>query len=89
MQLTKLAVSDPHRFSVANEAYRAWLRKNEVLYSPTVLFNPVGKILVSIAAPAYEDYIFRAYDIAGFQRLVYLVYQMRRHGIELSEFLRS
>jgi hypothetical protein len=85
VQLTKLAVSDPHRFSIADEAYRAWLRENEILYSPSVLFNPVGKIVVSIAAPAYEDYILRTYDIAAFQRLVCLVYQIRRQGIKISE----
>jgi hypothetical protein len=85
VQLTKLAVSDPHGFSVAREEYRAWLRENEALYSPSVLFNPVGKILVSIAAPTCEDYLLRAYDVAAFQRLVYLAYQIRRQGIELSQ----
>jgi hypothetical protein len=85
VQLTKLALSDPHGFSIAKEAYRAWLRENETPHSPSVLFNPVGKILVSIAAPAYPDYLLRTYDVAAFQRLVYLVYQIRRQGIELSE----
>jgi len=85
VQLTKLAVSDPHGFSAAREAYRAWLRENETLYSPGVLFNPVGKILVSIAAPTYEEYILRAYDVAAFQRVVYLAYQIRRQGIESSK----
>jgi hypothetical protein len=83
VQLTKLAVSDPQRFSVAREEYRAWLKDYEGLYSPRTLFNPVGKILVSIAAPAYEEYLTRAYDVAAFQRLVYLAYQIRRQRIEL------
>ena len=85
VQLTKLAVSDPHKFSVAREEYRSWLRENESLYSPSVLFNPVGKILVSIAEPPYEEYPLRAYDVAAFQRLVYLTYQIRRQGIEMRE----
>jgi len=85
VQLTKLAVSDPQRFSVAREEYRAWLKDYEGLYSPRTLFNPVGKILVSIAAPAYEEYLTRAYDVAAFQRLVYLAYQIRRQRIELRE----
>jgi len=85
VQLTKLAVSDPHRFSVAREEYRGWLKENESLYSPNVLFNPVGKILVSIAEPPYEEYPLRAYDVAAFQRLVYLAYQIRRQQIGLSE----
>ncbi len=85
VQLTKLAVSDPQNFSVARDEYRAWLRDNEALYSPRTLFNPVGKILVSIAAPTYEEYPMRAYDVAAFQRLVYLAYQIRRQRIELRE----
>jgi len=85
VQLTKLAVSDPQRFSAAREEYHAWLRDNEDLISPRTIFNPIGKILVSIAAPAYEEYVLRAYDVAAFQRLVYLAYQIRRQGIELSD----
>lgn len=85
VQLTTLAVSDPHGFSLARDEYRSWLTENESLHSPSVLFNPVGKILVSIAKPTYEDYPLRAYDVAAFQRLVYLAYQIRRQGIELAE----
>ena len=85
VQLTKLAVSDPQRFSVTREEYHSWLRDDEIFYSPRTLFNPVGKILVSIAVPHYEEYIIRAYDVAAFQRLVYLAYQLRRQGIELRE----
>jgi hypothetical protein len=85
VQLTKLAASDPQRFTAASEEYHAWLRDNEDIYSPRTLFNPIGKILVSIAAPAYEGYVVRAYDVAAFQRLVYLAYQIRRQGIELAK----
>ena len=85
IQLIRLAHSYPSGFSSARKEYRRWLRENETLYSPTVLFNPVGKMVVSIAATSYEDYILRPYDVAAFQRLVYLVYQIRRQGIASSE----
>jgi hypothetical protein len=85
VQLTKLTVSGPQKFSVVREEYQAWLQDNEALYSPRTLFNPVGKILVSIAAPTYEEYPMRAYDVAAFQRLVYLAYQIRRQRIALRE----
>jgi hypothetical protein len=84
VKLAKLADSDPQIFSVTRDEYRAWLRDSESLYSPRTLYNPIGTILVSIAVPQYEEYILRAYDVAAFQRLVYLAYQIRRQGIELS-----
>jgi hypothetical protein len=82
VRLTQLAASDPGTFSAAREEYRGWLRENDIRFSPSAIFNPIGKILVSIAGPQYEGYILRAYDVAAFQRLVYLAYQIRRQGIE-------
>jgi hypothetical protein len=40
-------------------------------------YNPIGKILVAIAAPAYRSYVLRATDVAALQRLVRLGYEMR------------
>ncbi|MCF6226847.1 MAG: hypothetical protein L3J22_11190 [Xanthomonadales bacterium] len=36
-----------------------------VKWSPSMLYNPVGKILVGIAIPAYTDYIARVHDLNG------------------------
>ncbi len=36
-----------------------------VKWSPSMLYNPVGKILVGYAIPAYTDYIARVHDLNG------------------------
>jgi len=83
-QLIGLADSDPSQFSVKREQYRQWLSKNDAIFSPAVLFNPTGKVLLEVAVPAYEGYSPRVYDVAALQRLVYLVYQIRRQAIDSS-----
>lgn len=35
------------------------------LWSPTMLYNPTGKLMVSYAFPAYNDYIGRGHDLNG------------------------
>jgi hypothetical protein len=45
-------------------------------------YNPIGKILASIAAPVDEDYSYRAWDAAALQRLVRLGYEVRRQRID-------
>jgi hypothetical protein len=83
VQLIQLADADPSQFSAKREQYRQWLRKNDATSSPAILFNPIGKILVEFAVPTYENYPLRVYDVAALQRLVYLVYQIRRQAIDL------
>ncbi len=34
-------------------------------WSPTTLYNPMGKLLVGYSIPAYTDYISRAHDLNG------------------------
>ncbi|WP_154224188.1 hypothetical protein [Marinicella rhabdoformis] len=34
-------------------------------WSPTTLYNPMGKLLISYALPAYNDYIGRGHDLNG------------------------
>lgn len=48
------------------------LNQNEFnLWAPSViLYNPVGKILASIALPSYSGYAFRLYDLVGLSRLI-------------------
>jgi len=53
--------------------------------SVRTIYNPIGKILVAIGAPAYENYIFRPYDAAALQRLVRLSFEIRRQRIAPSE----
>ena len=53
--------------------------------SVRTIYDPIGKILVAIAAPAYENYIVRPYDAAALQRLVRLSFEIRRQRIAPSE----
>jgi hypothetical protein len=81
LQLAALANSDPARFSQARVAYRQWLDQNEMLVSPAVLYDPIGKILVGTAALNWDDFPLRVYDVAALQRLVFLAYQLRAQRI--------
>jgi hypothetical protein len=61
-------------------------------FSSTVLlsYNPIGKVLAGMVAPAFADYAPRAWDGAALQRLVRLSYEIRRQAIEpagIPEFL--
>jgi hypothetical protein len=47
------------------------------LWSIRLSYNPIGKILVAIAAPAYPSYVRRAGDVFALQRLVHLGYEIR------------
>ncbi len=85
MQLAALADSDPARFSRTREAYRDWLERNETLFSPTIVYNPIGKILVGTAAATWEDFPMRVLDVAAFQRLVCLAFQLRVQRIRTTD----
>lgn len=41
-------------------------------WSPTTLYNPMGKRLISYVIPAYNDYIARAHDLNGMVHLLKL-----------------
>jgi hypothetical protein len=62
------------------------------LLSIRTLYNPIGRILLRIAAPAYGGYVPRAYDGAALERLVRLSWEIRRQQIEPSairDFMRQ
>jgi hypothetical protein len=73
--------SQPSEFQQARQAQRQWLDKEAPHLSPNFVYNPVGKILISLADVRYEDYFLRAYDVAAYQRLVYLAFQIKRQHI--------
>lgn len=79
--LIEMANSDPQQFNQGRDHYRNWMQKNESLLSLRLIFNPIGKILVAIAAPTYEDYAVRVYDCAALQRLARLGYEIRRQSV--------
>ena len=84
-QWVALGNSDPSQFYRNRDAYRAWLQQYEPHLSLRALYNPVGNILVKIAAPQNDAYSLRVYDVAAYQRLVYLAYQLKRHDIAVAD----
>lgn len=80
-QWIELGNTDPRQFFEKREAYRVWLKDNEPHLAPRSLYNPVGNILVTIAEAQVDGYCLRDYDVAAYQRLVYLVFQLKRQHI--------
>jgi hypothetical protein len=77
--------SPPSLFNQARQAQHEWLEKAQPHLAPNYVYNPIGKILISIAAQRYDDYSLRAYDVAAYQRLVYLVFQLKRQHIAAAD----
>jgi hypothetical protein len=84
-QWAALANSEPSQFYRNRDVTRDWLKNNEPHLSLGSLYNPVGKILVAMAIPQYDTYPLRVFDIAAYQRLVYLVFQLKRQHIATSD----
>lgn len=49
---------------------------------PAMLYNPFGHILTSIAMPDFANHGLRARDVAAFQQLVRVSYEIRRQGLD-------
>jgi hypothetical protein len=79
--LAGFAALDPSTFSTNQARLRMWEQENADFFSVRTAYNPVGKILVAIAAPAYQNYVLRPYDAAALQRLTRLSYEIRRQQI--------
>jgi hypothetical protein len=80
-QWAALADSEPTQFYRNRETNRDWLKQNEPHLTPTFLYNPVGKILVGLAISQNDSYPLRVLDIAAYQRLVYLAFQLKRQHV--------
>jgi len=76
-----LGDSDPSQFNLNRDAYREWLASNELHLSPAFLYNPIGKLLVKLSVSQNDGYSLRVYDVAAYQRLVYLLLQLKRQHI--------
>ena len=90
-RLQELADTNPEAYFGARDAYQKWVRENmqEGLH---YFYNPIGKILMEIAMPAYEQYPLRAYDGMALQRLVRLCYEIRSKNIDdksIPSFIRE
>jgi hypothetical protein len=80
-----LADSEASQFDRNRDANRTWFKDNDLHFSVGFLYNPIGKILVAIATPQNDKYSLRIYDVAAFQRLVYLAYQLKRQHITAAD----
>jgi len=80
-ELSGFAAISPATFSAQRVQYHKWVSENTNLLKPQTICNPIGKILVSIGTPAYENYPLRPYDAAALQRLVRLSLEIRRQQI--------
>jgi hypothetical protein len=91
-QWSALADSDPSLFLKNRETYQAWRKQNDLHFSPTFLCNPIGNILVAVAVSEPDAHPRRVSDVAAYQRLVYLAYQLKRQHIanaDIASFLAA
>lgn len=79
--LRALAEGDPATYLRRQEAYEAWVRHD---LSPVGFYNPVGRALAALST-LNDNFPAQVYDVAAFQRLVFLAYQMRLHGVPSAE----
>lgn len=80
-RLRALAEGDPASYLARRDAYDAWARHS---LSPASFYNPVGRILMALST-LNEDFPAQVYDVAAFQRLVFLAYQLRLQHVPFSE----
>jgi len=80
-----LGDSDPSKFQKNRQAYQEWLEKEGPHLSPSYIYNPIGKILASLNGTQYDSYPLRAYDVAAYQRLVCLAYQLKHQHIATAD----
>jgi hypothetical protein len=83
--LIALAEDDPVHYPQSARAYGDWYDRLTWKRFPAVLYNPVGKSLLYLGGAGFLDYPLRAYDVAAFQRLVVLSYQLRAHEVAPAE----
>ncbi len=79
--LIAAADGDPARYAENARAYADWYQSLPSRKFPAILYNPIGKSLLFLGGPGFLDYPLRAYDVAAFQRLVVLCYQLRAQSV--------
>jgi hypothetical protein len=80
-QWAALADSDPSEFYRNRDVTRDRLKQDELHLSLSSLYNPIGKILLALAISRNDAYPLRVFDVAAYQRLVYLAFQLKRQHI--------
>ena len=80
-----LGNAEPGHFLAGLDANRDWIKANVLHLSPSFIYNPTGKILAALAVSQNESYFLRVYDVAAYQRLVYLAFQLKRQHIATAD----
>lgn len=76
--------ADPSKTYTLAPTYDSWLAEGPSLswvWRLPLSYNPIGKLLVAISTPTYDEYPLRAWDGAALQRLVRAGYEIRRRQI--------
>jgi hypothetical protein len=77
--------SKPAEFERNWQSYRKWLEKDGPQLALNYLYNPIGKILASLSVANVADYYRRVFDVAAYQHLAYLVFQLKRQHIATAD----
>ncbi len=63
IEVSAMGTSEFYNYLESNQHKHEFV--TPVSWSPSMLYNPTGKLLVSYLIPAYPDYIARAHDLNG------------------------
>ena len=74
------AAADPRK--ARDNTRDGWLLEEQSVWTLPLSYNPVGKVLASVATPVYDNYPRRAWDAAALQRLVRVAYEIRLRQID-------
>ena len=89
-ELQTLARTPPARFEESMKRFDAAHPNPSLARSP--VYNPIGKILAQIAAPAYTSYVIQSHELAANERMCALAWQIRRQQIKaenIPAFMRA
>ncbi len=75
--LLAMSTLSPKEFHQQQSGTRNQLQVDAFSWSPTSLYNPTGKMLLSIATPAYADYVARVHDLDGMLALLRLKIEIK------------
>jgi hypothetical protein len=78
LEMQKAANGDPNHYLKRLNTLRRWRDENLALIG--AIYNPLGTFFVASAWDVWDAYPLRAYDVAAFQRLVRLSYEIRKRG---------
>ena len=90
-ELAEFCAIEPATFSAQRARYKKWENESSDFLKLRTIYNPMGKVLVAIGAPAYGNYPLRPYDAAALARLVRLSLEIRLQQVAPSgipEFMK-